>query len=1074
MARTPQPIFVTPLTGAVVLDDDGIQIPADGKLTTSTEAIVRELQRGTLLASEPPTVAPLTQTDAITLAVVCDNPVRAIDPAHEGSSYLGVFNGYAVAKTVVVTGSYKTVDNRYHPLDTSLSVPALSVGSISLQLRTDGEPVYGHRLVTYSASWSGGSVSGTDNFVFVPAFAGAEYDANFDWGATISLAGDAGPDFDLGDDASNDAQIEAMRQAGLMVARHSHNWDSTEGPDGTLDWSRPDAAYELLTGAGLRVVSLTSYSAAFAATPASLARYAADGSDLHLSRERPIDAYWVDYVSAYAARYGDKVWRWEDWNEPNLSIYWAQPSGIDDFIAFINLTAATLRGTLTAPSILGCAFASETIYGAGLTDLNPTIHARVLAEANAAFSIHSWHNYGDFGSLEKDYEIVKANRVAAGVDETMPWYLSEVGRTAAFSQQRTQALTLAKKMAYVRHDELARGFIIYLMRDTFDGPTDDEASLGLLYFSLQPRPAYGVVNQVVASLRGYVPDGVLPGLTQRARFYLFRNADHSQWVSVYWSDNDYPEPPITVRVGVGATIVDFEGNAREAAIYAGANMTLALGEVPMLLTSSRRPTVASMPASDLSTVVNGLGPFSRIRADAYVTVGSRISSFTDLVRPGHSFAQADDSARILVSDVTTSLNGAEVAAFNGGSYYTSTLAPDDWDFLHQEGARTVYLVMTSLATAGYNTVLSSTSTGSNGFFAYTNPGAGLSVGVVNASAANLILSQPDGNPDGAGVLVRWRADALQSFQAELRYGPGQGETSGDFPTPSTVTAPQTLALCELGSTMRLAEAIIFDRVLRPEEDTAVLAYIRDRYAVWSLDGYVYWALENRLPACWIRADTYTQAGGLVTAFQDLVVGGHTLSAIVGERVAVPVAIPTANNALGVTFTGGQKYVSNLPRADWNFIHQGDPCEIFLIAKLVVNDNYNGLIQTTTTGNDGLYTYVNPGTGNVHFVIAETQPQADGPASAAHANGDVVIVHFTGGVEAQQVDCTLDVNSDVRSSIKLYFTPSTNDAQATLQLGVADGSQFVFLDLIIYDREMGYDAKQLVRRYAYERYGVPQV
>lgn len=94
------------------------------------------------------------------------------------------------------------------------------------------------------------------------------------------------------------------------------------------------------------------------------------------------------------------------------------------------------------------------------------------------------------------------------------------------------------------------------------------------------------------------------------------------------------------------------------------------------------------------------------------------------------------------------------------------------------------------------------------------------------------------------------------------------------------------------------------------------------------------------PFSWVRGDSYTEAGGKVTALVDRVAGGHTcVQATPANQVVTPVADAAFNNQQTFSFASGQAYVSTKTAADWAFVVQCNGSCLFLI---YANGAFNGV------------------------------------------------------------------------------------------------------------------------------------
>ena len=109
------------------------------------------------------------------------------------------------------------------------------------------------------------------------------------------------------DEDRRQRQIAALTSLGAAVVRQEIKWHLVQPEPDVWDWTSEDATVDAVTGAGLELIGLLAYGTPWASS--------ATESDSFFPPDDPAD--YAAFAAAAAERYGDRVRRWEIWNEPN-------------------------------------------------------------------------------------------------------------------------------------------------------------------------------------------------------------------------------------------------------------------------------------------------------------------------------------------------------------------------------------------------------------------------------------------------------------------------------------------------------------------------------------------------------------------------------------------------------------------------------------------------------------------------------------------------------------------------------------------------------------------------------------
>jgi hypothetical protein len=243
--------------------------------------------------------------------------------------------------------------------------------------------------------------------------------------------------------------------------------------------------------------------------------------------------------------------------------------------------------------------------------------------------------------------------------------------------------------------------------------------------------------------------------------------------------------------------------------------------------------VSRMPAN-YSSLVNALGPYSRVRAIESTAVSSKTSLFTDLVLAGHTVTQAGDATKqAAAAAVDAAFGGQSVVTMAPGKYYDSSLPASSWSFLSNGDPFDLFMVIKPTSSAQMP-LLDTISTGPQGMSAYS-VGSTLGYLVNVSSAATLLATVSDSNNPNHVVAYNVYGGAASSpNNGTLKtWISGVLSTGTDFygPTPSVTPPVQTLRLGN--GDFVFAEYVVFKRVLSDADRTVVNGYFASQYGIYA-------------------------------------------------------------------------------------------------------------------------------------------------------------------------------------------------------------------------------------------------
>lgn len=109
-----------------------------------------------------------------------------------------------------------------------------------------------------------------------------------------------------------------------------------------------------------------------------------------------------------------------------------------------------------------------------------------------------------------------------------------------------------------------------------------------------------------------------------------------------------------------------------------------------------------------------------------------------------------------------------------------------------------------------------------------------------------------------------------------------------------------------------------------------------------------------LPFSWLRADSFTQSAGKVTAFVDKANGSHwMMQGTSANQVVTPAPDAGFKNQLTATFvrTSATRYTSSLAASTWTFAHSGSGCTIINVVRPIDSNASRWLMTKGTSATE---------------------------------------------------------------------------------------------------------------------------
>ncbi|MBI4788413.1 MAG: cellulase family glycosylhydrolase [Chloroflexi bacterium] len=135
-----------------------------------------------------------------------------------------------------------------------------------------------------------------------------------------------------------DRDLELAKEAGFTWVKQTFAWRDIEGAaKGALDWSRADIAVNLANTKGIDLLARVDNAPDWAAPGCYNAERKTMGPALNTQD-------WIDFLSAFAARYKGRIRAYEIWNEPNLAREWcSRRPNAAEYAALLKVSYQTIK-----------------------------------------------------------------------------------------------------------------------------------------------------------------------------------------------------------------------------------------------------------------------------------------------------------------------------------------------------------------------------------------------------------------------------------------------------------------------------------------------------------------------------------------------------------------------------------------------------------------------------------------------------------------------------------------------------------------------------------------------------------
>ncbi len=384
---------------------------------------------------------------------------------------------------------------------------------------------------------------------------------------------------------SADVFYERLEAAGIRAIRGGLHWARVEPERGVFNFDSTDAKVEAAIAHGVEVTALLGYGNPWASV------LGAENNDQFYPPDDPED--FARFAAAMVERYGDRIQRWEIWNEQNAGYrFWKRPRQVNgDAVAYGALLTATYAAMKAVdPDALvafgGLFYLPQLIQGA--EDFMREAY-EAHPELGASFDALAYHPYdfyaptrppeyrGAIGVIELYPVDETARRMAALVEaeegRSKPLWVTEVGwPTEGGVSADDQARYLVRAHLLLVAQGVER-VCAYTLRD---GSPDreylapQERVFGLYTYEGEPKPAV----RALATMRKVLGELRFVANRRTDDAYLMAFGDGTRRVWVAWTVEGEATVTLPEEAGRRYSTVDFMGGAPAASdgtVLAGPN-----------------------------------------------------------------------------------------------------------------------------------------------------------------------------------------------------------------------------------------------------------------------------------------------------------------------------------------------------------------------------------------------------------------------------------------------------------------------------------------------------------------------
>ena len=320
-----------------------------------------------------------------------------------------------------------------------------------------------------------------------------------------------------------DRQLDEMKAAGVAITRVDVGWASLEEKGkGVINQDYLYRLDHLVDGAearGIKLLLMFAETPCWAARAPESVKQGCQGAWWHRDVQNYAPRRASDFADAFAwavRRYGDRVYSWEIWNEPNQEYFFHTDDPVGDYAAMVRAAYPAAKAADPRPIIVAGSLSDSDF------EFEDGLYRHGIKGKFDAFSVHPYSE--DRSPLDTDVEsprysfksgVPKARRVMESYGDRKPIWLTEFGWSTCNVRgdvawrncvdRSTQADYLTRSFRHMREWSYVPVGIWFNLENTTDDLGDRVGNYGLLSQDGLPKPAYGAFRSVARELAAAPP-----------------------------------------------------------------------------------------------------------------------------------------------------------------------------------------------------------------------------------------------------------------------------------------------------------------------------------------------------------------------------------------------------------------------------------------------------------------------------------------------------------------------------------------------------------------------------------------
>jgi polysaccharide biosynthesis protein PslG len=339
-----------------------------------------------------------------------------------------------------------------------------------------------------------------------------------------------------------DRQLDEMKAAHVAITRVDVGWASIEekGKGAISNWyvERLDHLVDGAEARGIKLLLMFAETPCWASSAPESLKRGCRGAWWQRDVQNYAPRRASDFADAFAwavRRYGDRVYAWEIWNEPNQDYFFHTPDPVGDYAAMVKAAYRAAKAADPRPIIVAGSLSDSDF------EFEDALYRHGLKGSFDAFSVHPYSE--DRSPLDTRVEsprysfrsgVPRARRVMESHGDRKPIWLTEFGWSTCTVRgdvawrncvdRSTQASYLVRAFRQMREWRYVSVGIWFNLENTTSDPGDRVGNYGLLTEAGAPKPAY-------AAFRG-VADELAHARRDRRRQRVLRAARGDRYAAV--------------------------------------------------------------------------------------------------------------------------------------------------------------------------------------------------------------------------------------------------------------------------------------------------------------------------------------------------------------------------------------------------------------------------------------------------------------------------------------------------------------------------------------------------------------